>query len=320
MSAGFLVARVVGAAMLAPDIRLLELAATEGRPLPPHEPGAHVDVLVQLSGGAQIRSYSLLGDGSDAGRYAIAVRLDPSGGGGSRFMHALAVGDALSVSAPRCHFPIAPGASEHRLIAGGIGITATLSLLRALVQGRAPVTLDYAAHTADRLVFRDAIAALLPQGAARFHVSAEGGRLDLDAALSGYRPGAMAYVCGPRRMVAAAQAAASRTGWPEGALRIELFGTHAPEADRPFRVTLLRSGRDVEVPAGRSLLDVLEEAGTDPIADCRRGECGLCVVHVAGVEGRLLHRDVFLSERQRAEGCDICTCVSRAEGRVLLDA
>jgi len=320
VSAGFLAGRVARATLVAPDIRLLEFVAAESASLPPHEPGAHVDLLLPLAGGDSIRSYSLLGDGRDPSRYAIAVRRDPAGRGGSRFVHdALQPGDRVRLSAPRCHFPIAPAASEHRLIAGGIGITATFSLLTALSAGRAPVTLHYAARDTARLVFRAAIETLLPAGRARFFDGSAGERLSLDAALAGWWPGAMAYVCGPRRMVLGAQAAAVRQGWPEAALRFELFGTQAEEAEAPFAVRLARSGRSIEVAAGIRLLDALEAAGLDPLADCLRGECGLCTVPVAAVEGRLLHRDVFLSEQERAAGKRICSCVSRAEGTLVLD-
>jgi hypothetical protein len=46
--------------------------------------------------------------------------------------------------------------------------------------------------------------------------------------------------------------------------------------------------------------------------DCRKGECGLCTVDVLQVDGVLDHRDVFLSDGQRAAGRKLCTCVSRA--------
>lgn len=314
---GFLAARVGPTRLIAPDIRLIELHPAGGGSFPPHEAGAHVDVLLRIGGREEIRSYSLLGDGRDASRYMLAVRLDPAGRGGSRAMHALAEGDPLAISAPRCHFPIALGASAHRLIAGGIGITAILSLATALAEGRAPVSLHYAARSADRLVFRTALAGLVP--GARFHAGDRGERLDLADALAAPRPGEALYLCGPARMIEEARRLAPALGWPSGALRTELFGTRDPAGDLPFTLRLARSGREATVPPGRSIADLLAEAGLDPLLDCRRGECGLCVAKVAGIAGEIDHRDRFLSEAEKAAGDRLCTCVSRARGTLVLD-
>jgi ferredoxin len=68
------------------------------------------------------------------------------------------------------------------------------------------------------------------------------------------------------------------------------------------------------VPADASMLEALEAAGVGVLSDCRRGECGLCALDVLSAEGRIDHRDVFFSDRQRAEGRRICACVSRVTG------
>jgi ferredoxin len=68
------------------------------------------------------------------------------------------------------------------------------------------------------------------------------------------------------------------------------------------------------VRRNRTLLDALRDQGVDMMWDCLRGECGLCVAQVVEVEGELDHRDVFLSDEEKAEGRAIITCVSRAVG------
>ncbi|WP_430407680.1 2Fe-2S iron-sulfur cluster-binding protein [Hydrogenophaga sp.] len=55
------------------------------------------------------------------------------------------------------------------------------------------------------------------------------------------------------------------------------------------------------------------------MSDCRRGECGLCVMDVLSLDGQIDHRDVFLSEREKRENTRICACVSRVVGSVTLD-
>ena len=58
----------------------------------------------------------------------------------------------------------------------------------------------------------------------------------------------------------------------------------------------------------------LMSSGHDVMYDCKRGECGLCVMTVVEATGEIDHRDVFLSEHQRAAGDKICVCVSRVTG------
>lgn len=82
----------------------------------------------------------------------------------------------------------------------------------------------------------------------------------------------------------------------------------------PDEVVASVPGLSFGVPVGTSLLDALESAGVEMMYDCRRGECGLCRVSILAVDGRVDHRDVFLSERQHAESRAMCACVCRIAG------
>ena len=55
------------------------------------------------------------------------------------------------------------------------------------------------------------------------------------------------------------------------------------------------------------------------MADCRRGECGVCAIDVVAVEGEIDHRDVFFSDEQKHDNRKLCACVSRAHGVVTID-
>lgn len=144
--------------------------------------------------------------------------------------------------------------------------------------------------------------------------------IDLAVLLGDVRPGRHLYVCGPRPLIEAALAAAKSAGWTERQLHFELFGAEAPlSGDTPFTVEFAASGKVAVVPVGKTILDVMEEEGLDPIFDCRRGECGVCIVDV--LSGEPDHRDLNLSEREKSSGNLICTCVSRAKGdRLVLNA
>lgn len=112
----------------------------EGPDLPPWQPGAHLD-LVLPSG--LVRQYSLCGDPADTGSYTVATRLAEDGRGGSREVHAvLHEGAEAEVRGPRNRFPLAD-APAHVLVAGGIGITPILPMVRALAASGADWRLLY---------------------------------------------------------------------------------------------------------------------------------------------------------------------------------
>jgi vanillate O-demethylase ferredoxin subunit len=92
-----------------------------------------------------------------------------------------------------------------------------------------------------------------------------------------------------------------------------------PQAgDEPFEVVLNSSGESYLVPVDRTILDVLIEAGKDPLHDCKRGDCGTCQVGV--IEGTPDHRDFVLSPAERAEGKLMQICVSRSKTpRIVID-
>ena len=165
--------------------------------------------------------------------------------------------------------------------------------------------------------FLDHLAGLLGPRLA-VHVSEEGSRLDLAAAIAGLHPAGEMYLCGPMRLIEAARAAWAETGRPAAALRYETFGSSGRFVAQPFVVRVPRLGLEVVVPETKTMLDALQEAGADLLSDCRRGECGLCALDVLSVEGEVDHRDVFFSEEEKRSNHKICACVSRAVAGVLV--
>jgi len=141
-----------------------------------------------------------------------------------------------------------------------------------------------------------------------------GRTLDLDAEIAALPARAQLLICGPVPLLQAAQEAWARAGRATADLRFETFGSSGHQPPEAFWLKLPRHGLSVQVPADRSLLDVLEENGVAVLSDCRRGECGLCAVDVVQVQGRIDHRDVFFSAAEHAEGRQLCACVSRVCG------
>ncbi|MCW2718806.1 MAG: ferredoxin [Pseudonocardia sp.] len=275
--------------------------------LPPWEPGAHVD-LVTPEGP---RQYSLCGDPADEGVWRIGVLREPDGRGGSAFVHdELLPGATVRVRGPRNHFPLLPSPS-YLFIAGGIGITPLLPMIDA---AGADWRLVYGGRTRTSMAFLDA---LQPDPRVTVAPQDETGLLDLDALLGEPRADTLVYCCGPEPLLAAVEERCA--SWPAGSLRVERF---APKpvagASTSFEVELTQSGVTLTVPADRSILDVVEEAGVTVLSSCSEGTCGTC--ETAVLDGEIDHRDSVLTTDEQSEGDCMMICVSRAScARLVLD-
>ncbi|KOG64549.1 phthalate 4,5-dioxygenase [Streptomyces griseoflavus] len=287
------------------DVVSLVLRGADG-PLAPWEPGAHVDVALP---NWLTRQYSLCGDPADRETYRVAVRYDPLSRGGSEYIHRfLRPGRTLDVSLPRNHFPLVP-APRYLFLAGGIGITPVLPMLRAATAAGIPASLVYAGPSADAMPFAGELRAAYGD-AVHIVATREHGRPDFDALAAGLEPGTLVYCCGPASMLAAAEAA-----FPAGQLHAERFQPQ-PRVFAPntaFDAVCARSARTVPVPADESLLDALNHAGFPVPSGCREGVCGSCELRV--LDGEPEHRDDIGAPEGR-----MYACVSRALGpRLVLD-
>lgn len=294
------------------DIRTITFASPGGNVLPGYIPGSHVVV----HAGAFTNAYSLTGDGAHPSQYSISVLRLPKGKGGSRWLHdELEVGATVTVGLPRSAFAPIARARKHLLIAGGIGITPMVSHLRAAVRWRRDVQLLY--------VFRDSSAAHLEDVTrlagrrAELFTDRRSFADRLAQALRSQPLGTHLYVCGPSSMIDAVVDAATGAGWPESRVHFERFGVDALDPGDPFRVELTASGRTVDVPAGTSMLEALENEGVAVPNLCRQGVCGECRIPLAG--GTPVHRDLFLSTEEKNAGDAIMPCVSRANAASTLE-
>lgn len=282
--------------------------------LPPAEPGSHVDVHL---GDGRVRQYSLCGDPADTSRYVIAVKLEREGRGGSRWVHEhLHQGAVAHVSAPRNHFRLSPQATHHVLVAGGIGVTPLVAMARHLVRAGAGVEMHYGAPSPDAAPFLPELEALLGPRLQGWWSRTRSGRGRFDAArvLAGRDPGTHVYVCGPPGLLDSVRGATAH--WAPGRVHAESFVPLAPAGPAlPFELEIRSTGQVLPVPAERSALSVLREAGLIVASACEIGVCGACERPVAA--GTVLHRDVVLDEAGRARS--MMTCVSRGQGRVVLD-
>ena len=309
---------MLSAQAVATGVVSLELAAPGATALPEWTPGAHIDL--HLPSGL-VRSYSLHGDPRDRDAYHIAVLNVPDGRGGSAEVHRIAApGAAMRASAPRNAFALEQ-ADHYLFIAGGIGVTPLLAMVRAVSRRGKKWTFVYGGRSRDRMAFLDVLSAL-PGGELQVIPQDEAGLPDLAAAFAPLPAGAAAYCCGPSAMLDAVLAAGERTR-PDIPVRLERFAAAPPASaggseDKGFEVELARSGITVIVPPGVSVLDAVRAAIPGVMSSCEQGICSAC--ETAVLAGLPDHRDSVLTAKEHAANNYMMICVSRAlTPRLVLD-
>lgn len=304
----------------AQDIRSLRVVRIDGQPFAAYEPGAHVDVTGPTG---VTRQYSLCSPPADGSAYLVAIKKEAQSRGGSLALHEqVGEGDELDIGEPRNLFRLAPEATEHVLVAAGIGVTPLLSMAYHLNAIGQPYTLHYFARSPSHAAFIELLGTPAFAGKVQLHYGVE--PADLDTALSDCIGAAGAhahvYTCGPAPFMNKVVEVAARTR-SEDNIHLEHFQAdtsvqHA--AAGSFEVEIASSGEVLLVPADSTLVDVLQAHGCDIDTECREGICGTCIVEV--LDGEPEHRDNCLSNKEKASNKQICACVSRARSaRLVLD-
>ncbi|CND73572.1 ferredoxin [Mycobacterium tuberculosis] len=287
--------------------------AADGRQLPQWTPGAHIDV--ELAPGV-VRQYSLCGDPADRSRWRIAVLRERRSRGGSARIHTLGRGERLWLRGPRNNFELRP-AHRYVFIAGGIGITPILPMVRAADAAGTDWCLHYGGRNRRSMAFADELARYGSRVVVR--PQDEQGLLDVAAIVGTPRPGTLVYCCGPEGLLAAVTG--WRAAWPPGHLHTERFRGQMIDTSRDSSIDVECRASGITVTAGpdESVLEALERAGGVVIASsCREGVCGTCEATV--LDGVPDHRDSILSDEERAANDVMMTCVSRARtSRLVLD-
>jgi ferredoxin-NADP reductase len=306
--------RLVGIRFAARDTHLFEVRSLNGAPLPDYQAGAHIDV--HMPSGT-MRQYSLIHPHSDPARYVIGVKRDPKSRGGSSFMHdGLRVGTTLTIGAPRNNFPLAEDADHTVLIAGGIGITPIWCMWQRLKSIGRSVELVYSCRSRADAVFLDEVER---NESVKLHFDDEnsGAVLDLAEIVARAPRHAHLYCCGPTPMLKAFETAA--TGWPATQVHVEYFTSQATAANEGgFVVELARSGQEVAVAPGQTVLGALMAAGIDVPYSCEEGVCGACMTTV--ISGTPDHRDTVLTREERSRNTKMMICCSGSKSsRLVLD-
>ncbi len=295
--------------LAARDTNLYTFERPDGAELPTADAGAHLGL--HLPNGLE-RQYSLVAPQPGASYYTVGIKKDVGSRGGSKWIHDhLKVGMTLMADLPRNNFPLKEDAAHTMLFAGGIGITPIYSMFKRLEDLGRPVELYYSARSRTDAAF---LRELSSKSNVRFHFDEEanGKFLDISGLVAASPKGAHLYCCGPAPMLTAFEAAGVASGRAPDEIHVEYFTQKYETAtEGGYVVHLARSKKEFSIPAGKSILQVLREAGIDVAHSCEEGICGACETKV--ISGIPDHRDAILTESERAANKTMMVCCSGAK-------
>lgn len=304
---------------LAEGIIELTLEPTEHVRLPGFSAGAHIDLHL---GDDLVRQYSLTRPAESPSAYSIAVAHDANSRGGSAYVHEiLKIGQIVGVGGPRNHFPLAKEAREHVFVAGGIGVTPILAMIRHCEARWQNWRLIYVTRSRARCAYYNELATHGEK--VRFHHDEEtGGPLDIVAAIPQSQLARHIYCCGPQPLMSTVRNAVA--DWPKANVHFEWFSNNgdgnwntSEGENQPFEIVLNRSGERLTIPPDKTILEVLRENGVPIASVCLEGICGTCETSV--LSGQIDHRDTVLTDNEKASSKTMMVCCSRGRGEIVLD-
>ncbi|KFI33029.1 NADH oxidase [Haematobacter missouriensis] len=330
--------RCVGVRAETVDVRTFTFRPPPGRWCA-YRPGQFVTIELPTAEGPVLRSYTLSSSPSRPFSVSITAKLKAGSVATQWMFDNLAPGFGLKFTQPMGNFHLPdPLVGPLLLISAGSGATPCMSMLR-WVADCAPglkVTYVHAARSADDILFRRELELLAEQmpGLRLLFIlgrGAEGesliaGRLDaqLLRRLVPERLERQVYCCGPQGFMEAMQAALLADGLPTEAWHQESFGPtsgglllpEAPEVSEDAVVRFARSGVEVPVGAGQTILQMAQAAGIAASFACGMGVCGTCKVRARGsVE---MHHQGGIFEDEVEDGF-ILACCSRPLASVEVD-
>lgn len=293
-----------------------ELVAKNGSNLPEFTAGSHIDV--HLDNGLT-RQYSLANCSTESDRYVIGVLNDSNSRGGSKFIHeSFHVGKTITISEPRNLFPILPSTEKAILFAGGIGITPIYAMAHELSAKNIDFELHYFSRSYDALAFAKELESKF-QNHVYFHLDDEPEtKAQMNLLLDQPHESKHLYVCGPNGFMDFVIQSARKLKWSDAQIHKEHFVGVNVEAgnDKEFIVEISATGQQFVVPKGLTVIQVLEDHDIFIPVSCEQGICGTCITKV--VQGEPDHRDMYLSEAEKALNTQFLPCCSRAKTKKLI--
>ena len=337
----------------APDVRTLRLVAVDGGPLPfAPRPGQYLTVALNIDGRPVKRSYTLASSPARGDHCEITVKRAANGYASHHVHAALVEGSRVKVSGPAGGFVFdGEGATQVVLLAGGVGITPLMSMVRYLTDRCWPGTiyLVFSVRRASDVIFRDELAYLAARHP-QLHVTVTLTQEPADSAWRGSRGPISSellqrvvptlrdgpvYLCGPDAMMTAMRARLAELGVDGARVFTEAFvspssaaasepadgvvdAQPAASSDGLVTIDFARSKRSVEAADGATVLEAAESAGIAIPFDCRAGICGQCKTRLRAGTVAMETQDALTAD-DRAKGL-ILACQARPAGAVTVEA
>ncbi|KIW12760.1 hypothetical protein PV08_07946 [Exophiala spinifera] len=318
--------KLVDARMVASRVRKLTFELSENLVLRTPEFNAYAFAMITFGpkGNPISRTYSIVE--GNLYKFTLGVSLHQNSTGGSTYLHdSLKIGDEITMS-PGDNL----GAQEKEkkcdeslqrvVIVGGIGVTAFLPSIQDWENKGLPYHVHYAARMPEEAAFLNR----LRKDKTSLYFSGEGNRLNISSIIPKLSqdgtPNVRIFSCGPSRMMKECARITSELGYPEHMVHYEDFGSaEGGDFGDPFDVEVddpdeSRHGV-LTVPANRTLLDALTQAGFDVASSCLSGACGACKVILC--KGNVQHKSTALLPSQK--GVALQACVDRGIGNIKIE-
>ncbi len=342
------------------DVKTFRFVHPEGDIPFVHRPGQYMTLTLNIHGQMVKRSYTIASSPSQRGHVELTIKRNPEGLV-SRYMHdELKVGDKIRIGAPGGKFFFDDRQSKAVvLIAGGVGITPLMSILRNLTDRswRGKIYFINAIRSQDDRIY-EAELSHLKNRFVNLHVltyfsQSKPSALAVDPSerwqeksgyinaqdLLAFIPGLQElpiFLCGPDPMMQAVRKTFNSIGVPNDRISTEEFvsprgNVSAPEptTESPSEtsvgnvqsatVSFELSSQSADIESSTTILEAAEQAGVTLPWECRAGICGQCKVRCTSGRVRMDSRDA-LSKTEEAAGF-ILACQSHpVTGSVCIEA
>ena len=299
--------------MVATDIVSLSLRSSGKTPLPIAAAGAHIDIHIQ---DGLVRQYSLTGTMSHT--YQIAVLKESNSRGGSIAMHRqFQVGTTLKIGKPRNLFPLVKECAHTALFSGGIGLTPILAMAWELYRNAQSFEWHLSARSNERIAFGEELDQLPFADNITIHLDNKPDEApSLETSIKQQPTDCHIYICGPKGYMDFVSKLVANSGLPEKQIHTEHFGVEIDMNEEAFEIYAARSNLTIEVSPKETILSALKRVGIKVDTSCENGICGSCLTGV--LQGKPEHRDLVLTDAEKAENNCIAVCCSRSQSRRLV--
>jgi ferredoxin-NADP reductase/DMSO/TMAO reductase YedYZ heme-binding membrane subunit len=328
-----------------PDVKTFRFVNPDGGPLPfVHHAGQYINLQLTIEGRRVNRSYTIASSPTRNAYCEISVKKAPNGYGSKHLHETWREGARVKVSAPAGKFFFTGDTNKVVLVAGGIGITPMMSVVRSLTDRgwKGEMYLVFSVKKVADVVFRDELAYLqkrFPNLHVKITVSNDpdvawdGARGQItretfESFVPDFKRGPV-MLCGPDPMMTAMRALLVGMGIPDGEIHQEAFVSTPPLAegstpvDEPLEPGVLasiqfqRAGKTAE-STELTVLEAAEECGVEIPFECRSGICGQCKTKLISGKVVMEVQDA-LTAGDKAKGL-VLACQARAARDLIVDA